>query len=225
MTISDARQKRLIVLIAVEKGHRIDEDSWTQDGVFTNCWWISHTNVIMNVEREGKPSRVEENGVEYTEQESLEDCDGNPGSWWWDSSNKRLYIHATGSDDPGGGGYIILSFIWMRFGTKPHVFEGKPHLARIRKDSISEISFSTGGYHEGGTRQTFTSVSLINMDGFFDQEFSDYIWEAKALTGWFGENGAPDEEFTIFMNQWTGNLAWSDKQVTLSVEDLRKCVI
>ena len=217
--------RKSIVLIAIEKGHRIDFDSWTQDGIFTNCWWISHTNIKANIEREGKPSRVEENGEEYTERASLELCDENPGSWYWDSANKRLYVHTSGSDDPGGGSYIILSYIWMRFATTVYEFGEKPYLPYIKEDSISEISFSTAGYHEGGTQQTFSVISLINADGFFDEEFSDYIWEAKKLIGRVGEDGAAEEDFVVFMNQWTGDLEWSDEEVVLSVEDLRTCLI
>jgi len=218
--------RKPVVLIAVEKGHRIDLDSWTQDGVYTNCWWISHTNVKAHVEREGKPSRVEENGEELEEQATLDDCDDNPGSWWWDATNKRLYVHLTGSGEPGGSGTpILVSYIWMRFATEPYEFGDKPYLPYIKEDSISEISFSTAGYHEGGTKQTFSAISFINTDGFFDEEFSDYIWEAKKLIGRVGKEDDAEGNFIVFMNQWTGDLEWSDEEVVLSVEDLRRCVI
>jgi hypothetical protein len=225
MPFTDSEQKDLVVLIEIEKGHRIDGDAWTQDAVYTNCWWINHTNVVANVEREGKPSRVEEDGEELTERASLALCDANSSSWYWDTVTKRLYTHTSGSDDPGGGGYIIASFIWVRFGSKPYVFGGKLYLPRVKKDSISDISYSTGGYHEGGTQQTFSAVALINSDGFFDKEFSDYIWEAKKLVGRVGEDGAAEGTFIVFMNQWTGDLEWTDQEVVISVEDLRRCVI
>jgi hypothetical protein len=225
MPFSDSAQKKLIVLIEIEKGHRIDTDTWTQDPTYTNCWWISHTNVVANVEREGKPNRVEEDGEEYMERATLELCNTNAGSWYWDSANKRLYIHTSGSNNPGGGSYIILSFIWMRFATLPYVFGAKPYLSRIKADSISDVSYSTAGYHEGGTQQTFSSIALINADGFFDEEFSNYIWEAKKLIGRVGEEGAAEGTFQVFMNQWTGDLEWSDEEVVVSVEDLRRCVI
>jgi hypothetical protein len=225
MSFSDGAQKKLIILIEVEKGHRIDTDTWIQDATYTNCWWISHTNVVANIEREGKPSRVEENGEEYTERATLELCNTNAGSWFWDSANKRLYIHTSGSNNPGGGSYIILSYIWMRFAAQPYVFGGKLYLPRLKEDSISEISYSTAGYHEGGTQQTFSAVALINADGFFDEEFSDYIWEAKKLIGRVGEDGGAEGDFIVFMNQWTGDLEWTDEEVVLSVEDLRRCVI
>jgi hypothetical protein len=225
MPFSDSAQKKLVVLIEIEKGHRIDTHSWTQDPTYTNCWWILHSNVVGNIEREGKPSRVEEDGQEYTERASLDLCDGSAGSWHWDQASKRLYVHATGSDDPGGGGYIILGYIWKRFATKPYEFGGKLYLPYVKVSSISEIGYSTAGYHEGGTQQTFSSLSLINADGYFDEEFSDYIWEAKKLIGRVGKDGDSESNFLVFMNQWTGDLEWDDKEVVLSVEDLRRCVI
>ena len=218
-------KKHPVILIEIEKGHRIDADSWTQDWTYTNCWWISHTNIKTNVEREAEPSRVGENGSDYTKKDTLSSCDANPGSWYWDGPNKRLYVHASGSDDPGGGKYIILSYIWMRFATAVYEFGGKPYLPYVKEDSISDVSFQTAGYHEGGTQQTFSVISLINADGFFDEEFSDYIWEAKKLIGRVGEDGAAEEDFIVFMNQWTGDLEWSDEEVVLSVEDLRTCLI
>jgi len=214
-----------VILIEIEKGHRIDLDTWAQDVTYTNCWWISHTNIKANIEREGEPSRVEENGAEYTERASLADCNTNASSWWWDATNKRLYVHTSGSNNPGIGTYIILSFVLVRFATKVYEFGGKPYLPYVKENSISEISFSTGGYHEGGTQQTFSAISLMNADGFFDEEFSGYIWEAKKLIGRVGEDGTAEEDFIVFMNQWTGDLEWSDEEVALSVEDLRTCLI
>ena len=225
MSFTTNEQKKLVVLIEIEKSHRIDVDTWTQDPTYTNCWWISHTNVKANIEREGKPNRAEENGEEYTEQASLADCNANVSSWWWDATNKRLYVHTSGSNNPGIGTYIILSFIWMRFATEPYVFGDKMYLPRVKEDSISDVSYSTSGYHEGGTQQTFSAISFINTDGFFDEEFSDYIWEAKKLIGRVGEDNAAEEDFVIFMNQWTGDLEWSDGEVILGIKDLRICLI
>ena len=214
-----------VILIEIEKSHRIDTDSWTQDVTYTNCWWISHTNIKANIEREGEPSRIEENGEEYIERASLVDCNTNASSWWWDAANKRLYVHTSGSNNPGIGTYIILSYIWMRFATTVYEFGGKPYLPYVKENSISDVSYSTSGYHEGGTQQTFSAISLINADGFFDQEFSDYIWEAKKLIGRIGKYGDAEGNFLVFMNQWTGDLEWSDEEVVLSVEDLRTCLI
>ena len=217
--------RHCVVLVEIEKGHRIDTHTWTQHPTYTNCWWTSHTNIVGHVEREGKPSRVEENGAEYMEQASLADCNDNPGSWYWDAATCRLYVHTSGSDAPDSGNYIIVSYVWMRFATEPYEFGGQPYLPYLKEDSIAEVSYSTAGYHEGGTQQTFGSVALINADGFFDEEFSDYIWEAKKLIGRVGEHGAGESSFIVFMNQWTGDLEWSDEEVVLAVEDLRRCVI
>lgn len=225
MSFESEISQGLVILVEIEKGHRIDEDTWTQDITYTNCWWIPHTNVSGHVEREGEPGRVEENGVEYTERASLTLCNDNAGSWYWDSANDRLYVHTTGSDDPGGGGYVILSYIWVRFATKPYEFGGKPYLPYVKADSISETSYSTAGYHEGGTQQTFGSITLGNADGFFDKEFSTYVWEAKKLISRVGQSGDSEGDFVVFMDQWTSDIEWNDAEVMIGIEDLRQGLI
>jgi len=210
-----------VVLFAIEKGHRIDTDSWTQDVTYTNCWWIGHSRILAGIEREGKPSRVAEDLTEYVERSTISDCNANPGSWWWDAANKRLYVHTSGSNNPGGGTYIILSYIWVRVATEPYDFGGKPHLPLVKAESISDLTYSTAGYHEGGTQQTFGVLRLINANGFFDEEFSDYIWERKRIVGRSGVKGAQEGSFFIFLNQWTSTLEWRDEEVAISVDDLR----
>ncbi len=215
-----------VILLEIEVGHRIDGDTWVQaDSPNTNAWYISHTSVDKFGEHEGEPSRVKENGIEYTEKSSLADCHSTASSWYWDSANKRLYVHASGSDDPGGGSYIILSYIWRRFASKSYRFGGKPYLPFVAKDSIPDVVYATGAYHEGQTKQTFGSVSLLNGTGYFDTDLSDYVYEGKRFIARVGKDGDADEDFQIFWDGWTGDIEWTEEKVTISVEDLMTAVL
>ena len=211
-----------VYLLEIEIGHRIDGDAWTQHGVSTNCWWISHA--------EGKPSRVEENGAEYTERASLALCNTNPSSWYWDAANNYLYVHTSGSDDPGGGSYIILSYFWERICNKQPenneiiftiggiIYYYLPYLD---DDDISSIVIETTEYHEGGVKQSFGSIKIINADGYFDTRLSDYIYEAKKLLWKVGKLGDAYADYATLWRGWTGSIVWSDEDIEIGIEDMR----
>jgi hypothetical protein len=188
-----------VILVDIEVGHRIDQitlHDWTQDVTYTNVWWISHTHTDKFGEHEGKPSRVVVNGVALTWKDTVAECQATPAmrsTWTWVPGTNRLYIHVVGDDDPNGGNYIIVAYLWRRFGTRPYVFAGRPYLPLVGKNSIPPVAYVTGGYHEGGTKQTFGSLKFLNGEGYFDTDLTDYIYEGKRLMARIGKNG---QEFT-----------------------------
>ena len=195
----------------------------TQEG-YPNLWYISHT--------EGEPSKVEQCLrstmviTTYTERASLQLCDANSSSWYWDSTTNRLYLHTAGSDDPGTAGkYLIQSYFWDRFCNKQAgdiTFGGHFYLPYL-DDTIPSITMETSGYHEGGTKRTFGTISVINADGYFDTRLSDYIYEAKKLRYLVGKRGDIYANYIVFWIGWTGNIEWSDAYVKIGIDDLRKC--
>lgn len=212
----------LVSLLEIEIGHRIDGDAWMQDGTYTNCWWIMH--------EEGKPSKVEQclSGTitKHEERVNLTLCNDNPSSWYWDSANSRLYVHASGSDNPGGGSYLIQSYFWERFCNKQAgdiVFDDYFYLPYL-DNTIPPINMATSGYHEGGTRQTFGTISVINADGYFDTRLSDYIYEAKRMVYKVGERGDSYADYITFWAGWTGDIGWSDSYIQIGIDDLRRRV-
>ena len=204
----------LVFITEIEKGKRLDDDVWTQEGApNTNCWYISHP--------EGKPSKVEENGAEYTERGSLALCQANSHSWYWDSANTRLYVHTTGSNNPAIGTYVILSFIWSRIGSEAVVLNSKFYLPYLNRDSVPSVTLETKGYHEGGTHQDFGSIKYINADGYFDSELTNYIYEGKKIICMVGNRGDAYAEYTNYWVGWTGDIGWSDEEIEVGIEDLR----
>ena len=210
-------------LLEIEIGHRIDGDTWTQDGTYTSCWHISHP--------EGKPSKVEEDGLALTNRSTLALCNTNPSSWYWDTANQRLYVHVADSGDPGDGGQIILSFFWERICNKQP--EGNEviftidsivyfYLPYLDDDDIPAIMFETTGYHEGGTRQSFGIIRIINADGYFDTRLSDYIYEAKKMLWKVGKLGDTYSNYAVLWRGWTGNVVWSDEDIEIGIEDMRR---
>jgi len=215
-----------VVLSDIEIAHRIDGHVWTQAGApNTDAWWILHTHKDKFGEHEGKPARVEVDGAELTEKNTLALCHATASSWYWNVATKRLYLHVADHGNPGDGGYIIAAYLWRRFGTRAYIFGGRPYLPLVGKNSIPPVGYVTGGYHEGGTKQTFGSLKFLNGEGYFDTDLSDYIYEGKRITSRIGENGAADADFAVFWDGWTGDITWTENEVEVMVEDLMTGVI
>ena len=101
-------------LIEVEPAYEVEELEWTQCvAPNTSVYWTSFTD--------GAVSRMTEDGDEYMEAYSLTEAQANAGSFYYDFSNQRLYVHTFGSDDPGTQtitgtyDYTILAFFWRYF--------------------------------------------------------------------------------------------------------------
>jgi hypothetical protein len=191
--MEDTGKIKLVILVDISRGIRLDQRSWAQDPGYPNSYYCSHTNVIGGIEREGEPSSVHEDGDELVEKSSISEVNSTAGSWYYDPSTKRLWIHC--SDDGAPSSHIIISSVWARFSNWPYVYSGRFYLPLLDEKSIGNIDFSTGFYNEGGTRQTFGDVRLLNVDGFFNYDFANYIWHARQLIGRVGKYGDSESNF------------------------------
>jgi len=194
------------------------KDPWnvgfSQEG--QNSYYISHV--------EGKPSKVEEDGVALTERGTLTLCNDNAGSWYWDLANTRLYVHTTGSDDPAG--YIIIAFFWeyltnAQYVDEDIIFNGNEYLPYLNDNDIPDVTNETSGYQSGGTRQSFGSVRIINADGRYDTRLTDYIYEAKKIILKAGIKGGNYASYDTYWIGWTGGIKWSEEEIDIDIEDLR----
>lgn len=113
-----------VFLCEINIGDEIHDKTWVQHGVQTNCWYITYppTDDDEYIE-EGAVNGVEEDGEPYDEYYSLADLNANAGSFFYDLFNQILYVHTTGSDDPGGNDagtppvydYCIIAYVWQYF--------------------------------------------------------------------------------------------------------------
>ena len=96
------------------------------------------------------------------------------------------------------------------------------YLPYLDDDDIPAIMFETTGYHEGGTRQSFGTIRIINADGCFDTRLSNYIYEAKKMLWKVGKLGDIYSNYAVLWRGWTGNVAWSDEDIEIGIEDMRR---
>ena len=211
-----------VYLLELELGHRIDGDGWTQS--YIDYFYIPDSDSYYIPHVEGEPSKVEEDGEALTERNTLALCNDNAGSWYWDSANTRLYIHTTGSDDPAG--YIIIAFFWeyltnAQYTDEDIIFNGNEYLPYLNDNDIPDVKSETSGYQEGGTRQSFGSVKIINADGRYDTRLTDYIYEAKKIILKAGIKGGNYASYATYWIGWTGGIGWSEEEIEIDIEDLR----
>lgn len=101
-----------VCLTEINIGDQVDDETWTQvnPGV-SNTWYLSYSDGTVN--------KVEENGVAYTERFSSAAVEASASSFYYDFENQRLYVHASGSNNPGagpyGGSYTIIVYFWLYF--------------------------------------------------------------------------------------------------------------
>lgn len=221
--------KALAYLLEIELGHRIDTDSWTQcDAPNTAVFWIDHA-------AEGEPSRVKECDrsthaiAEYEAADDVADCQATASSWFYDSATGRLYVHTSGGDSPStSGAYYVMSLFWERLcdgqyeGSKAVYYNGVWYLPYLDESSIPDVSLEVSMFSEGGVKQSFGTIDLINADGYFDQRVADYIYCGKKAVLQVGVPGSALADFVTIWRGWTGNWECTDERLSISTEDERK---
>ena len=178
-----------------------------------DCFSISHTET---------PSRVTENGVELTSRATLALCVANASSWYYDSANTRLYVHTSGSDDPGGGSYIIMSFGWWeRLSTHAGDYNSKPYLNRLEKTNIPNVSSSVSGPHEGIVTQSLGQIRINNLDARYDARLALYVYEGAKIILYRGIKDDDYANFDDFIHAYVGRWECDESHLTLYLEDFR----
>ena len=225
----DKAAKTLAYLLEIELGHRIDTDTWTQvTAPNTAVFWTDHL-------AEGAPSRVKECDrsahtiAEYAPATSIAACQAAASSWFYDSLTGRLYVHTSGGDSPStASAYYIASYFWEKLcdrqyeGSRALYFNSYWYLPYLDESSIPDVSLEVSMFSEGGVRQSFGTIGLLNADGYFDSRVAAYVYEGKRAVLKVGVPGSAYSSFKTIWRGWTGNWNWTDERLELSTEDERK---
>jgi len=106
-----------LILLELQPAIQLNAEIWAQYADPNRDVWYRGISA-------GEVVKVEEDGVEYDEEFSISDCNGNASSFYFDDLNKILYVHTSGSDDPttivtGDPKYCLVAFFWKGFANKP----------------------------------------------------------------------------------------------------------
>lgn len=217
--------KSLVWLFELELRYRIETKSWTQDGTYTNCWWMDHAT-------EGEPSQVRQllrstSAVStYTERATLTLCNSNASSWYYDPATGYLYVHTSGSDTPATANkYYLASSFWRRFVTAQYespdtiVDADGLFIAPRLRIAIPEYTQEVNEFQEVGIRETWSAVNLANGDGLYDADLDKYIWHMCLFYLKVGAPGDAISSFTTICRGRTGSIDWDDNEVEIRTED------
>ncbi|MDF1592585.1 MAG: hypothetical protein P1P89_13805 [Desulfobacterales bacterium] len=190
-----------VYLAEIEPGQSID--LWALTGGRTYTYEKSYLNETITLE-DGRTenirkvlSRLTEDGTGLTAQASTGDVESNPGSYWHDTANGKVYVHPTGSDNPES--HMMLGYFWMYLATKGIALNGHYYEPYISSKGIPALRHRAKDIFWGSEVITSGDLVLINNNGFFDQIFRKFIWSSKKIILKFGGDSLPYSEYnTIF---------------------------
>jgi hypothetical protein len=220
----------------VEMKPAVEMKGWLHygDGIYYQPWIEKHINVIPRI------VKVEENGVELTEESSFTNMQANPGSWFlegeietlWDDGDTdwdgeetlwdswpELYIHT--SDEEDANEKTIIVNVQLNFASQPKIFNSQYYFPRLKKEGVPAIGTESKDIFSFETSVGGGSIHLLNGDRFFDELYRRYLWrnkEVKILVG--GE----DLKYTEYRTQFVGkiqNSSFSDREVEYALRDVR----
>lgn len=211
--LMDLANPRLRVLVeAVPRIYYECGDNWVSEG--SNTYSRSCSEVKMTA--------VTDNGQEMAEKTSLAQVQATAGSWWFDKTNKIIYVHAFDNDDLSSSSteVIIMAFVWKMFSTDACEFNGIQYMPIVRQDSFPMLDISVDNLVEGAYKFNFGSFKM-NNPGWFDKAAEDYLWTyAKMLIKLGGEDLPYDEHISYFVGRISDYFV-KDEEVIFTVKDIR----
>jgi len=152
-----------LFLVEINVGDEIEDATWVQDVTYTNCWYTENYDV-------GVPNKVTEDGSEYTERFTLTELNSNASGFYYDFENQKLYLHTSGSDDPGSQtgddyDYKIVAFSY-RYICNSQFGDGNEVVFAREQEALTDGSFELWDSSTDLTNYTETTAgtSTVNRD-------------------------------------------------------------
>ncbi len=156
------------------------------------------------------PFEVKDESSTYTRKTSLVDCTAAGSSWFHDTTNARLYVHATDDSRPGVSGELYFATVLIPISsgsTNPVVYTPSdlwsdifymPFLDASGVSVIQEVE----DFEKGGLTLSYGSLSILNDGTAYEWE-RDYIWDYADFTIKMGPTG---ELYSAFEPKFVGKL-------------------
>jgi succinate dehydrogenase flavin-adding protein (antitoxin of CptAB toxin-antitoxin module) len=170
---------------------------------------------------------VWEDGISLSEKSSIATVEANDGSWWWDPSVKKLYVHASDDTDPDThfmeGGFVHLI---------PNVdFQYADSLCTLPSwlsaDSIPGVTQEIKPQYEGSFRLSTGSISFKNgesgNENYFDKRFETFTWIGAKLSIYCGKETFDTlAKFKRMFTAYISEKGINDREITFSLRDIRE---
>ncbi len=139
-------------------------------------------------------------GTALTAKTSLATVQATAGTYWHDTANSLLYVHAPDSDSPNI--HTVIVYFWVYFATKGIILDSKYYEPYIAQNGIPSLSQESQDIHWGASQISSGSVVLLNGRGYFDQIAKRWIWNNKEVKILLGGDALDYSEYeTIFVGR------------------------
>ena len=157
--------------------------------------------------------------------EWVDNVEATAGSFYWDSSNRKLYVHASDGLDPDTH-FVEATFTHLipneEFDYSDALCTLPPWLAL---KNIPGTSQELNEVHEGTFAMSTGQISFINAlsagEYYFDKRFETFSWIGARLSLYLGSKTFDSlSKFKKFFTAIVSDISIEDKMITLSLRDV-----
>lgn len=170
---------------------------------------------------------VYEEGTAYTERTSIATVEANASSFWFDYYSRKLYVHASGSDDPAK--YFLTGEFKIYFSNKEDIeFSNNFYYPLLKEENIPNISQEIKPYYEGNFSISAGTIKIINgkideenVEHLFDKLYSKYIWRNSKAVLKHGEYSFSYSDYKVVFTGMIDKADCDDDLLTIFLRDFR----
>jgi len=180
---------------------------------------------------------VQENGTDYSAKSTIQECRDTASSWYYDFSNKTLYVHTSTGESPAeriGNDYKFCLLAGMALGftaNQPDVNRAiypimgsgcdVYYLPYLSQDTVSEISETIGDFFTGTVEYSSGTINFINPAWFY-WAFRVFIWISGFVYVIVGVDGVNYSDFIKVGAGIINGCSVSDSGASISMADFRQ---
>ena len=207
--------------VLIEINSKMVVDNFTLVSGETNTYEIDIT------ERGLEYDEVWEDGTALTERASIALVEANAGSFWCDFFSRKLYVHPTGSDNPGL--HLIEAGFWLYFTnyqTGDITFNDHNYLAFFSIENIPTMTqeikpLFAGSFSIGSGTISFKNPK-IEGEYYFDKKYKRYIWRNRKFIMKIGDPADSYSNFNTFFTGLINKVYCEDHVFKVYLRDLKQ---
>lgn len=140
-------------------------------------------------------SGVDEDGAALTERSTIALTEANAGSWYWDRSTQRLYVHTTGSDDPANYTIVIKHTLYLANADRAP-YNSRYYEARI--EGIPAFRREMQNVFFGRSMASFGDIVIANESGALNY-LVNWVFAGQPFSAKLGGPELDDADYTTVL--------------------------
>lgn len=195
---------------------------WTKTGGYTYVYEIAW-DYMPTMGTYGKTYRalqsVKQNGTALTLQTSVADVDANAGSYYYDSTAKKIYVRCTDDLAADRSGVYIVATFKLHFSSglglnkRGKIFNGVYYEPLFNAANLSAIESEQNDFLSGGMACGNLDIEIINSRRFFDSVWTAWSWKNAKVEILHGGESLPLTEYATIYTGYIQDEAWREDRV------------